>query len=86
MKCDQLFIGSIVLRFVLGYMGFRHFVERSMVSDYGTRNHRDLQIPKVRLEYANRGFYFYGAKSWNKIPDNIREQESFALFEKHLRE
>ena len=35
----------------------RHkFVERSMVSEYKTRNHRDLQIPKVRLEYAKRSF------------------------------
>ena len=36
----------------------RHtFVERSMVSEHKTRNHRDLQIPKVRLEYAKRSFY-----------------------------
>ena len=26
------------------------FVERSMISEYGTRNHRDLQFPKVGLE------------------------------------
>ena len=30
------------------------FVERSMVSEYKTRNHRDLQIPKVRVEYVKR--------------------------------
>ena len=30
----------------------RHrLVERSIVSGYGTRNHRDLQTLKVRLEY-----------------------------------
>ena len=35
----------------------RHkLVERSMVSEYKTRSHRDLQIPKARLEYAKRGF------------------------------
>ena len=39
-----------------------------------------------RLEYAKKGIYFYGAKNWSEIPDNIREQESFARFKKHLRE
>ena len=41
----------------------RHkFIERSMVSEYKTRNHRDLQVPKGRLEYAKRSFYFSGVK------------------------
>ena len=60
------------------------FVERSMVSEYKTRNHRDLQIPKVRLEYA-KSFYFSGVKNWNEIPGNIREQESLARFKKRFR-
>ena len=50
------------------------------------RNHIDLQIPKVRLEYAKRSVYFSSVKNWNEIPDNIREQESFACFKRHLRE
>ena len=61
----------------------RHrFAERSMISEYGTRNHGDLQIPKVKLEYAKRHFYFLGVKNWNEIPDNIREQEPLARFKK----
>ena len=60
-------------------------VERSMISEYGARNHRDLQIPKVKLEYANRSFYFSGVKNWNDIPGNIREQESLACFKKRFR-
>ena len=41
----------------------RHkFFERSMISEYETRSHRDKQIPQVRLEYAKRGFYSYFAK------------------------
>ena len=39
------------------------------------RNHRDLQIPKIRIEYVNISFYFLGVKNWNEIPNNIREQE-----------
>ena len=63
----------------------RHkFVGRSMISEYGTRNHRDLQIPKVRSEYAMRCFYFSGFKNWNAIPDNIREQESILRFKNVL--
>ena len=34
----------------------------------------------------NKSFYFSSVKNWNEIPDNIREQESFAYFERHLRE
>ena len=65
----------------------RHkFVERSMISEYGTRNHRDLQSSKIRVEHAKKSFYFSGVKTWNEIPDNIREQESLARFKKHLRE
>ena len=65
----------------------RHkLVERSMISEYGTRNHRDLHIPKVRLEYAKISIYFSGAKNWNDIPGNIREQESLARYKEHLRE
>ena len=35
----------------------RHeFIERSMISEYKTRHHRDLQIPKVRLAHTKRSF------------------------------
>ena len=56
-----------------------------MISEYGTRHHRDLQIPKVRLKYAKRSFYFSGVKNWNDIPVNIREQELLSLFKKRFR-
>ena len=56
-----------------------------MISEYGTSNHRDLQIPKVWLEHAKRSFYYFGDKNWNDIPDNIREQESMARFKKRFR-
>ena len=56
------------------------FVVRSMISEYGTRNHRVMQISKVRLEYAKRSFHFSGVKNRNEIPDNIREQESLSRF------
>ena len=59
---------------------------RSMISEYRTRNHGDLQIPKVMLEYAKRSFYFSGVKNWNDIPDNIRERDLIARFRTGLRD
>ena len=60
----------------------RHkFVERSMVSEFKTRNHRDLQMPKVRLEYTKRSFYFSGVKNWNDIPGKS-ENKSHSLVSK----
>ena len=42
----------------------RHkFTERSMISEYRTRNCGVLEIPKVSLEYAKRNFYFSGVKN-----------------------
>jgi len=64
----------------------RHkFFERSIISEYGTRNLRDLQIPKIGPEYAKRSFYFLGVKNWKDIPGSIREQESLARFKKRFR-
>ena len=59
----------------------RHkFVERSMISEHGTRNHRDLQILKVKLEYATISSYYSGVKNWSDIPDNTQEQELIIHF------
>ena len=56
-----------------------------MISEYGTRNRRDLQIPKIRLEYPKRSFYFSSVKNWNDIPGSIREQETLARFKIRFR-
>jgi len=55
-----------------------------MIFEYETRNHRDMHIPKARLEYGKRGFYFYGSKILNEFPDDIREQESLTRFKNIL--
>ena len=57
-------------------------VERSMMSEYGTRNRRDLQNPIIRLEYAKRSFYFSGVKNWNDIPLAAFENKSHSLVSK----
>ena len=57
-----------------------------MISEDSTRYRGDMQIPKVRLEYAKRSFYFSGVKNWNDIPDSVRERESIARFKTGLRD
>ena len=43
-----------------------------MIFEYGTRNHRDLQIPKVRLEFGKRRFanksHSLVSKKISKVP------------------
>ena len=56
----------------------------SMISEYKTRNHRNLQIPKVRLECAKRGFYFLGVRNWNDILGKIREQDHLLVSKRDL--
>ena len=64
----------------------RHkFAERSMISEYKARNHRDVQSVEVTLKYAKISFYFSGVKNWSGIPGNIREQESLAPLRKRFR-
>ena len=48
-----------------------NFTNRSMISEFRTRNRGNLQILKVRLKYAKQIFHFSGVENWNDIPDNI---------------
>ena len=61
------------------------FVERSLISEYGKRNHSDLRIPTVGLEHAARNAYVSGIKNWNDVPDNIQKQVAFAHFKRSFR-
>ena len=61
------------------------FQQRCSISNYNTRNYRDLHIPKLNLELTKKGFHYSGIKAWNDIPVNIRELPSLRLFKTHLR-
>ena len=56
------------------------FQQRYSISNYNTRNYRDLHIPKLNLELTKKGFHYSGIKAWNDIPVNIRELPSLRLF------
>ena len=47
--------------------------QRNKISRYNTRNNRDLDIPKFKLECTKRGFHLSGLKAWNEIPIETRE-------------
>ena len=61
------------------------FQQKCTISNYNTRNHRDLHIPKLNLELTKKGFHYSGIKAWNDIPVNIRELPSLRLFEIRLK-
>ena len=61
------------------------FQQRCSISNYNTRNYRDLHIPKLNLELTKKGFHYSGIKAWNDIPVNIRELPSLRLFKTHLK-
>ena len=73
-------------RLLLYCRKFRHkLIERSMISEYTTSDHKELKIPKVELDCAKQTLYFSGVKKWTNIPDNIREHESIARSKKGFR-
>ena len=55
------------------------FQLRSSVSNYNTRNPKDLHIPKLKLEFSKKGFQYASVRAWNDIPNYIRELSSLSI-------
>ena len=51
-----------------------------MSHQQNTRNNDCLQLTKVKLEVAKKGFYFQGAKAFNKSPLHARQMNSIVHF------
>ena len=66
----------------------RHITRRADVSSRSTRasSNGQLQVPRVRTEFARRSFLNRAARAWNDLPVNVRCTGSFALFKKGLTE
>ena len=43
------------------------------------------KLPKVRLEFGKKGFYYQGAKIFNDLPVGVRSLTSRILFKKALK-
>ena len=61
------------------------FITRSEISSYSTRNQLDIDIPRQNLEFSKGSFFYFGAKTWNEIPRNIRLSPTISMFKRNLK-
>ena len=62
------------------------YQQRCYLSNYRTRNNRDLHIPKVNLEQRKKGIQYFVITAWNEIPVEIREMLSLSTFKENLKD
>ena len=61
-------------------------VTRSQISNYRTRNWLGLATPRQNLEFSKSSFFYSGAKTWNKIPLEIRMSSTITMLKRKLKE
>ena len=61
------------------------FIERSALSNYKTRNMKNLHIQKLKLEHTKRSFLYTAPNTWNSIPQAIRNAKTIERFKKELK-
>ena len=56
-----------------------------LTHDFNTRNSgTTIALPKVKLDFARKSFYFLGASIFNSLPLKIKQTSSRALFREFL--
>jgi len=92
--CRQLFkemnfltIVSLYILEVISYLRRHHqFVQlNSNVHAYNTRRKRDIHIHSYKTDLYKRSVINMGSKLYNKLPDYIKEIESYKTFRKQLK-
>ena len=58
---------------------------RPFHSTYNTRHCKDLQIPRYKTEFANKGFHYSAPICWNDTPAKIRQLPTLDRFKKQLK-
>ena len=61
------------------------FIERCALSNYKTRNMKNLHVQKLKLEHTKRSFLYTAPNTWNSIPQAIRNAETIERFKKELK-
>ena len=61
------------------------FTKRSALSNYNTRNMKNVHVQKLKLEHTKRSFLYTAPIAWSSIPRAIRNAETIARFEKKLK-
>ena len=62
------------------------FITRSQISEYTARNCHGIDIPKRNQEFSKKSFLYSGAKLWNDIHLNIRNNPKVLTFKRKLKE
>lgn len=44
-----------------------------------------LQVPKVRTKHGEAAFQFYAAKTWNRLPGDVRQAPTLTMFKSRLK-
>ena len=57
---------------------------RIKISSYNTRNKRNLDILKFKIENTKKGFHLSGLKAWNEKPIELREIPSLYQLKRKL--
>jgi len=92
--CRQLFkelniltIVSLYILEVISYLRRHHqFVElNSSVHAYNTQGKRDIHIQSYKTDLYKGSVINMGSKLYNKLPDYIKETESYKTFRKQLK-
>ena len=51
-----------------------------------TRNNGNLiKLPRVKIEFGKKSFKFQGAKIYNNLPIDLREEEDIAIFKRKIK-
>ena len=58
--------------------------ERSALSNYNSRNMKNVHVLKLKLEHTEKSFLFTAPNGWNSISQAIRNAEIIARFKKGL--
>ena len=54
--------------------------------EINTRNNSlKAELPKVRLEFARKSFYYMGAKLYNDLPKECRQEDNFSTFKRKIK-
>ena len=65
---------------------FKHyFVENNTFHNYNTRIKNNIHLPKTHSSIGQRRTHFSGSRSWNDLPDNLRNISSQIIFKKRVK-
>ena len=65
---------------------FKNYFERMLHSKATRNNGLSVKLPKVRLEFGKKSFYYQGAKTFNNLPVDLRSTDSRLKFKNKLRD